>query len=89
MPLTTHVSWVSGVEIEQVMRKPTINFTAHADYIGDFKYKADLTRTRGEARTGLKFGLGNNLSVSATTSVRNTALGTTVIGGMLSVGGEL
>ncbi|MCJ2139638.1 family 43 glycosylhydrolase [Methylobacterium sp. E-066] len=89
VPLTTNLSWISGVEIEQAVRKPTLRFTAHADYIGDFKYAADLTRTRGEARTGLKFGLGNNLTVSATASVRTTALGTTAIGGLLSFGGEL
>ncbi|SFJ41389.1 probable extracellular repeat, HAF family [Methylobacterium brachiatum] len=89
VPLTTNLSWISGVEIEQAVRKPTMRFTAHADYIGDFKYNADLTRTRGEARTGLKFGLGNDLTVSATTFARTTALGTTAIGGLLSFGGSL
>ena len=89
VPLTTGLSWISGVEIEQAVRKPTMRFTAHADYIGDFGYKADLRRTRGEARTGLAFGLGNSLSVSATASVRTTALGTTAIGGLLSFGGQL
>ncbi|MCJ2125228.1 family 43 glycosylhydrolase [Methylobacterium sp. J-077] len=89
VPLTTNLSWISGIEVEQAVRKPTMRFAAHADYIGDFKYGADLTRTRGEARTGLKFGLGNSLTVSATTSVRTTALGTTAIGGLLSFGGEL
>lgn len=89
VPLTTGLSWISGVEIEQAVRKPTMRFTAHADYIGDFGYKADLTRTRGEARTGLAFGLGNSLTVSATASVRTTALGTTAVGGLLSFGGQL
>jgi probable HAF family extracellular repeat protein len=89
VPLTTNLSWISGVEIEQAVRKPTMRFTAHADYIGDFTYNANLTGTRGEARTGLKFGLGNDLTVSATTFARTTALGTTAIGGLLSFGGSL
>ncbi|MEL6064966.1 MULTISPECIES: family 43 glycosylhydrolase [unclassified Methylobacterium] len=89
VPLIPNVQWISGVEVEQAVRKPTMTFTAHADYIGDFRYGADLTRTRGEAKTGLRFRLGDNLTMSATTSVRTTALGTTAIGGMLAFGGQL
>ncbi len=89
VPLTPDLQWVSGIEIERAVRKPTMTFTAHADDIGDFQYGAVLTQTRGEAKTGLKYKLGNNLTVSAIASARSTALGTTAVGGMLSFGGTL
>ena len=89
VPLTPDLQWVSGIEIERAVRKPTMTFTAHADDIGDFQYGAVLTQARGEAKTGLKYKLGNNLTVSAIASARSTALGTTAVGGMLSFGGTL
>ncbi|RXK34017.1 autotransporter outer membrane beta-barrel domain-containing protein [Arsenophonus endosymbiont of Bemisia tabaci Asia II 3] len=88
VPISSPLSWVSGIEIEHTLKESELAYNAQLDKIKNSSNKAPLSHTRGIVKTGFVYKLDKNFSFSVLTSLSQTTVGDKKWNTVLSLSGQ-